>query len=603
MRALIKTSLALLMVSVWLEIALSPLANAAGPGTSGAKPAQSSASSACAAAASPDLCGLVESGRLASLRWPDFADYRAQLRNFYQPADYQLAWIQDGQPTAQARGVIQALKDADKTGLRAADYDGSRWDERLAQLGPSSTPSDLASFDLALTVSAMRYLADVHSGRISPKYFKFGLDVRHKRYDLADFLRARVVSANDVAPVLAEVEPQFPGYQRTKAALEHYLELEEAGDSEPLPRVKKPVVPGDPYPELAQLDQRLRQLGDLSQDTSANLQSGTYEGALVEAVKHFQQRHLLLSDGSLGANTIQQLNVPIHRRVTQLRLALERWRWLPHELPQRFLAVNIPGFELYGVENHHVSLSMPVVVGRAFRGDRKSALPEEVHETPVFMDTMEYIIFRPYWNIPVSIARQEVLPALKKDPGYLVKHQYEVYDNLNKTVIISDQLDDAILDKLQSGDLEFRQKPGPGNALGLIKFLFPNNYDVYMHGTPETQLFTRSRRDYSHGCIRVQDPVALAQWVLSEDPEWTREHILAATKDQYPEKKKQKKKKALPGEPDEPLQVKLPTPIPVLILYATAYVEENGDIGFFDDIYGYDKDLERALASLRPYLH
>jgi murein L,D-transpeptidase YcbB/YkuD len=218
------------------------------------------------------------------------------------------------------------------------------------------------------------------------------------------------------------------------------------------------------------------------------------------------------------------------------------------------------------------------------------------------MDTMEYIIFRPYWNVPASIARNEVLPAIKKDPAYLGKHQYEIYDNLQKTVIISDQLDDKVLEQLQSGDLEFRQKPGPGNSLGLIKFVFPNNYDVYMHGTPETQLFTRSRRDYSHGCIRVQDPVALAEWTLHDDPQWTREHILAATKNLYPEKK-QKKKKTVPGDPDEPFQVNLPKPIPVMILYATAYVEENGDVGFFDDIYGYDKELERALASLRPYLH
>jgi murein L,D-transpeptidase YcbB/YkuD len=569
-------------------------------GTPRPRPGQPGAS-ACAAAVNADLCGLVESGRLISLRWPDFADYRPQLRNFYQPANYELAWTKDGQATAQARDVIHVLQESDKTGLRAADYDGSRWDSRLAQLGPSSSPADLANFDLALTVSAMRYLADVHSGRISPRYFKFGLDVRHKRYDLADFLRTRVMSAKDVVRALADVEPPFPDYQRTKGALEHYLALEQTGDPPPLPRVEKPVQPGDSYSGLALLDERLRQLGDLSQDTIADLQSGIYQGALVEAVKHFQQRHLLLPDGVLGANTIQQLNVPLHKRVTQLRLALERWRWLPHDLPTRFLAVNIPGFELYGVENHHVSVSMPVVVGRAFQGDRKNALPDEFHETPVFMDSMESIIFRPYWNIPASIARKEILPALQKDPEYLVKHQYEIYDNQRKTVIIQDHLDNEVLEQLESGGLEFRQKPGPGNALGLIKFVFPNNYDVYMHGTPETQLFTRSRRDYSHGCIRVQDPVALAQWTLRDDPQWTREHILAATKDEYPERKK--KRKSFPGEPDEPLQVNLPKPLPVLILYATAYVEENGDVGFFNDIYGYDKELERALGSLRPYLH
>jgi murein L,D-transpeptidase YcbB/YkuD len=602
MRALIKMSHALFAASLCLGAALSPAAAVAGTGTPHARNQQASASSACAGAASPDLCGLAESGRLAELRWPDFSDYRAQVKGFYQPVNYQLSWTQAGQPTAQARGVIRALQDSDKTGLRAADYDGPRWDERLSRLGPACAPADLARFDLALTVSAMRYLADVHSGRISPKYFKFGLDVRHKRYEVGDFLRTRLVSAKDVAPVLADVEPPYPGYQRTKAALERYLALEKAGDPQPLPRMKKPVKPGDVYAGVAHLDQRLRQLGDLSQDTATDLQSGTYQGALVEAVKHFQQRHELSADGTLGPATIQQLNVPLHRRVTQLRLALERWRWLPHDLPPRFLSVNIPGFELYAYENHHVSLTMPVVVGRAFHGDKMTALPEDIHQTPVFMDEMEYIIFRPYWNVPAGITRKEILPALKKDPEYLSKHQYEIYDNQQKVILIQDRLDEKVWSELESGDLEFRQKPGPGNSLGLIKFVFPNNYDVYLHGTPEKQLFARSRRDFSHGCIRVQDPVALAEWTLRGDPEWTQDHILAAIKNEYPKKKKNKKK-TLPGDPDEPLQVKLPKPIPVLILYATAYVEENGEVGFFDDIYGYDKDLEHALAWLRPYFH
>jgi murein L,D-transpeptidase YcbB/YkuD len=602
MRALTKMCHSAFTVSLCLGAALSTAGTAARAGIPHAKGRQASVPSACAGVASPDLCSLVESGRLADLRWQDFNDYRDQVRSFYQPANYQLSWTQDGQPTTQALGLVRALQDSDKTGLRAADYDGPRWDERLARLGPSDAPADLARFDLALTVSAMRYLADVHSGRISPKYFKFGLDVRHKRYEVADFLRTRLIPAKNVAPVLADVEPPYPGYQRTKAALERYLALEKSGDPQPLPRVKKPVQPGDLYPSLAQLDQRLRQLGDLPQDTAADLQSGTYQGAVVEAVKHFQQRHALGADGVLGAATIQQLNVPLHRRVTQLRLALERWRWLPHDLPPRFLSVNIPGFELYGYENHHVSLTMPVVVGRAFQGDKMTALPEDIHQTPVFMDEMEYIIFRPYWNVPAGITRKEILPALKKDPEYLSKHQYEIYDNQQKVIIIQDQLDEKVVAQLQNGDLEFRQRPGPANSLGLIKFVFPNNYDVYLHGTPEKQLFARSRRDYSHGCIRVQDPVALAEWTLRGDPEWTQEHILAAIKNEYPKKKKSKKK-ALPDEPEEPLQVKLPKPIPVLILYATAYVEENGEVGFFDDIYGYDKELEHALAWLRPYFH
>src|SRR5262249_43451020 len=226
----------------------------------------------------------------------------------------------------------------------------------------------------------------------------------------------------------------------TKVALDHYLQLEKGGDAKTLPRIKKSIQPGEAYANLPELGERLRQLGDLSQpqpqpqpqpkppsqsnDSSADVQAAIYQGDIVDAVKRFQARHGLAADGSLGAQTIQQLNVPLHRRVTQLRLALERWRWLPHDLPPRFLSVNIPGFELYGFENHHVSLTMPVVVGKAFPGDKKTALPEDIHQTPVFMDDMEYIIFRPYWNVPVNITRKEILPELKKDPGYLNKHQY-----------------------------------------------------------------------------------------------------------------------------------------------------------------------------------
>jgi murein L,D-transpeptidase YcbB/YkuD len=586
----------------WVSLCLGTTALAQAQPTPGtralARTPQQVWQSTCAVAANPDLCLLIESGRLAELRWQEFGDYRAQLKSFYEP-EYQLAWVANGQPTEQARSVIRTLQDSDKVGLRADDYDGFRWEDRLSHVEPTSSQADLAAFDLAVTVSAMRYLADVHSGRVSPKYFKFGLDVRHKRYDLAEFLRSRVVGAMDAAAALADVEPPFPGYQRTKTLLELYLALEHAGDPEPLARIRKPVQPGDAYANLPQLDQRLRQLGDLTQDTAADVQTGLYQGALVEAVKHFQLRHGLAPDGALGAATVGQLNVPLRRRVTQLRLALERWRWLPHDLPQRFLSVNIPGFELYAYENQHVSLTMPVVVGRAFQGDKKTALPEDVHQTPVFMDDMEYVIFRPYWNVPVNIAKKEILPEVKKDPAYLAKHQYEIYDSKQKLIIIRDVLDQQTLDQLQNGDLEFRQKPGPGNALGLIKFVFPNNYDVYLHGTPEKKLFERSRRDYSHGCIRVQDPVALAEWALRGDAEWTDEHILAATKDQYPKKKKKPK----PGDPEEPLQVKLPSPIPVLILYATAYVQENNDVYFFDDIYGYDKDLDRVLAYVHPHFH
>jgi murein L,D-transpeptidase YcbB/YkuD len=217
---------------------------------------------------------------------------------------------------------------------------------------------------------------------------------------------------------------------------------------------------------------------------------------------------------------------------------------------------------------------MKVVVGRA----------DEEHKTPVFADRMEYLIFRPYWKVPDSIILKEIIPSIQKDAAYLNKHSYEMVDKQG-TVVISDTVDADTARKLTTGELDVRQKPGGVNALGLVKFVFPNSYDVYLHGTPEKQLFGRSRRDFSHGCIRVEDPVALALWVL-HDPRWTTDRILAAMK----------------NEKKDGFQVNLKKSIPVLILYASAMVKEDGEVDFFNDVYKQDADLQRALARGYPYL-
>jgi L,D-transpeptidase YcbB len=213
---------------------------------------------------------------------------------------------------------------------------------------------------------------------------------------------------------------------------------------------------------------------------------------------------------------------------------------------------------------------MKVVVGKAYR-----------HKTPVFANQIKSVIFRPYWNVPLSIQRAEILPHLEKDPSYLLENSYEIVDRIGH-VVSEGAVTDELKDSLRSGKLAVRQRPGPDNALGLVKFEFPNPYDVYMHGTPAKQLFSRSRRDFSHGCIRVEDPVALAAWILRDKPEWTPEAI----------------RNAMNG--DETIQVDIKDPIPVLILYGTAVVKEDGEIQFFDDIYGYDAALERVLNEDYP---
>jgi L,D-transpeptidase YcbB len=538
---------------------------------------QPGASQACSAITQSELCPLIEAGHLNDLRWPDFTDLGRDVRDFYLPFGYTLAWVRENQPTPQALAIIRSLQDAEKKGLRAEDYDGPFWDDRIARLvPPAPLPSDgdLARFDLTVTVSVMRYISALHDGRINPRHLRFGLEIEGKKYKLADFLRARLVQAQDVKSVLDQVEPPYAGYRRTEMALEHYLILAGEGEGESLPAFKKPIKPGDAYAGLGQLSQRLRRLGDLPQQVSGSIRFDVYEGALVEAVKHFQQRHGLPADGSIDRATFNQIVTPLSRRTAQLQLTLERWRWLPPDLPTRFIAINVPEFELRAYDDHRPSLSMRVVVGSAFH-DR---------QTPVFQDEMEYVIFRPYWNVPVSITRKELIPEIEKNPGYLEKHEFEVVDRRGE-VVSAETTDSAFFARLRSGALEIRQKPGPRNSLGLIKFVFPNNYDVYLHGTPEHALFSRSRRAFSHGCIRIEDPAALADWVLRDDPSWTADRIQAAM------------------NADGSERVNLTKPIPVLVLYGTARVDENGEAHFFDDLYGQDTRLERKLAAGYPYAH
>ena len=529
------------------------------------------------AAVKRNLSTLIDSGRLSDLRWRNFSDYRTQLREFYQPSDYALAWIVGNQPTPQARGMIQLLQNADKKGLRPDDYDAARWTDRLAQLAqstPQGVADDSVRFDLALTVSAMRYFSDLHTGRINPKYFDFGLHVNRRAFKVADFLRNQVVSSKDVNATLDLTEPSLPAYRRTEAVLQHYLELAKKGDGPAISVSKKSIKPGEAYDGVSALAERLRFFGDLPQDAAIAADAKVYEGPLVEAVKQFQRRHGLPDDGALGQETFKQLAKPVSYRVTQLQLALERWRWVPQDMQAPLILVNIPEFHLLAYDDsQHSSLSMKVVVGRS----------DEDHKTPVFADRMDYVIFRPYWKVPDSIILKEIIPALQKDAAYIGKHQYEMVDKQG-TVIISDTVDADTIKKLTTGELDVRQKPGGVNALGLVKFVFPNSYDVYLHGTPERQLFGRARRDFSHGCIRVEDPVALAQWVL-HDSKWTTDRILKAMKD----------------EKKDAFQVNLKKPLPVLIVYATAMARENGEVDFYDDVYHQDANLQKALARGYPY--
>jgi len=507
---------------------------------------------------------LVSAGVAAEMHWPRFDAYQGSVREFYAPAGWAPAWVSGTTPTAQAVSLMQLLRDAWQKGLEPEDYDGSRWQARTRALGGAD--ADVAAFDVMLTVCAMRYVSDLRTGRVNPRHVDFGLSIEDKRLDLAQFLRTRLLAAADVPAVIASIEPPFATYRRTEQALLRYVELARRDDGVQLPVPAKPVEPGQSYAGLARLAQLLHLLGDLPDDAAGV--PAAYEGALIDAVKRFQRRHGLDDDGRLGPATLRALNVPLADRVRQIGLTLERWRWLPTQFAAPPIVVNIPDFRLRALEAHDaVALEMRVVVGKAMRT-----------ETPVFSRDMTYVVFRPYWVVPPGIMRRQIVPAIEKDPTYIATNRYEITTPAGAPVT-SAAISAEVLAQLKAGRLMVRQRPGPKNALGLVKLMFPNEHHVYLHSTPATELFARTRRDFSSGCIRVEKPAELTAWVLRNNPGWTLARVEQAMES---------------GRDD--VAVTLKQRVPVLIVYGTAIAYGDGEVHFYDDLYGHDARLAQALA-------
>jgi murein L,D-transpeptidase YcbB/YkuD len=556
----------LVVAGVWLgSCSVSGSGRLSPPNTAAAK---QDAPQGLSAEGIEELKTIVASGRLPDLRWPNFSDRREAVETFYAGADYRLGWIRGAKPSTQALEFIGLLETADQKGLNPEDYDASRWSARVDGLGKATPDSSLVRFDVALTVSAARYLSDLHLGKVSPATLHKDFDPERKKHNAGVFLRDKVTEAASVKDALARVEPPFPGYARALAALQEYRKLAKDEVQDPLPEVQKLVEPGKDYQAVAKLAERLKFLGDLPTTVAVSAGSPSYTGEVVVGVKRFQARHGLDAAGKLGPQTITELNQPMSKRVQQLQLTLERWRWVPHEFPEPPIVVNIPEFVLRAVDQPgKPALVMPVVVGRAMRT-----------QTPVMEEDMKYVVFWPYWNVPPSILRNEIVPKITKDRDYLAKNNYQVA-TYGGQVVTDGTVSDEVLAQLRGGKLMVRQKPGPKNALGLIKFIFPNDNNVYLHSTPSQAAFSQTRRDFSHGCIRVEDPKALAIWVLRNNPGWTKEKVEEA----FNAQKEQ--------------QVNLARTIPVLIVYGTAVVKESGRAYFFDDIYGFDKQLAQLMAT------
>ncbi|TXK31547.1 L,D-transpeptidase family protein [Ottowia sp. GY511] len=495
-------------------------------------------------------------------------------------ASAQPLWLDaSGHPNVPAREVVKWLVQSDKDGLRPADYDAAALDKALtaaqAQL-PSA--DEAARLDAQLTDAVGRYLQHLRFGRVDAQR---ELNAHYDSAtapspDLAQLLRDAVArGAPDEA--LRAATPPWPQYRHLREALVAYQAMgEPAAWQQKLgaPPGGK-LQPGQRWNNLPRLAERLALLGDLPAGAAA---PASYDATLQAAVKAFQLRHGLEGDGVVGKTTIDALDVPPAARARQIALALERLRLTPMPSAARFITVNIPEFGLRAFSQATAAtaeaqppvvrqdFAMKVIVGKAL--DTR---------TPLFDEDMRWIEFSPYWNIPSSIARKETVPKLRANPGYLAAQGMEFVHGSGISTAVSPEALNAVL----AGQWRIRQRPGPRNALGNVKFMLPNNQAIYLHDTNVPSLFGRTRRDFSHGCIRVEQPVSLAQWLLQDQPDWTESRIQQAM------------------HKPRPVTANLQAPVPVLIVYRTAVALPEGKVGFVPDLYGLDARLERALAAPR----
>jgi murein L,D-transpeptidase YcbB/YkuD len=478
-------------------------------------------------------------------------------------------WSHDGRATSQAQALMRELQHADAYGLPAENY------STAAAPAAANDAVRWGQFDVQLSDAALRFMSDLHYGRVDPATAGFKLAAPHHQLDLAASLDT-LAHAPEVGAALGAVEPPFYHYKLLKAALLRYLSLAQHPELRDLPAAPRGLGTGEAYAGAPALRRLLLALGDLPPASGQTSSDTTFDAELSAAVRAFQQRHGLTPDGTLDKSTFAALTTPFEHRVRQIDLTLERWRWLsPFQTPP--IIVNIPQFRLFAfrtTEDRVASiLEMDVIVGRTY--------PRT--QTPVFESNMRYVVLRPYWDVPSSITRNEMLPKLRANPAYLAAQHLEIVNGqADSSPVVAPTPEN--IEALAEGRLRLRQQPGEDNALGLIKFMFPNTYNVYLHSTPAHQLFKETVRAFSHGCIRVSDPLALATLVLKDaSGDWTSEKIDAAM------------------HGSKTLRINLSQPIDVLILYGTALATEAGPTMFFEDIYGYDRKLERqlGLAALR----
>jgi murein L,D-transpeptidase YcbB/YkuD len=467
------------------------------------------------------------------------------VTRFYDRRGYVPAWSRETAVGRQAEALVGAVRGAEAEGLNPREYHLAEVEEALRRVhvpasnGGPLDPSERATIDLLLTDAFVTYGGHLAHGRIDPKRIHSGWSLPPRQVDVIAALE-RAIQDGRIEETLAGLAPSTPEYGALRQALQRYRGIEERGGWPVLPSGFT-LRPGDRGNDVSLLRARLAAETRLVPADSPTV----YDPALEEAVRVFQRTRGLREDAEVGPATRAALNVGVRSRVEQIALSMERLRWLPDDLGRRHIRVSIPAFELVVVEEGRAALAMRVVGGR----------PD--WRTPIFSARMTSVVLSPYWNIPPSIAEAEVLPRARRDPDYLRRN--------------------GIRWVRDGSEYRLRQDPGPLNPLGQVKFLFPNPYNVYLHDTPSRHLFAEPLRAYSHGCMRVERPLDLAEYVL-RDLGWDRDAI----------------RRGMARGVER--AITLSDPVPVYVLYQTAWVDAAEQIEFRDDVYGHDRRLAEAIA-------
>jgi murein L,D-transpeptidase YcbB/YkuD len=508
--------------------------------------------------------------KLTAAREPVF-EYAA-LATFYQRRNFLLVWTQNGKPTIQASSLLDALVQAEWEGLQATHYHLREIESKRREVvqrlprRENAAAQTLVEFDLLLTDAFLTYASHLSVGRIDPETYDPEWYAHQHETDVAYALEY-ALDSNRVQELLQSLLPPQASYRRLKSALAGYKKTAASGGWE--------RVPDGPTLEAGKRDWRIPKLrrrllvtGDLAD--SSSVRSEWFDSTLHRAVCHFQKRSGLEVNGTVNRDFLAELNVPVEERVHQLEINLERWRWLPQALGERYILINIANFELVAFEGDKSAMVMRAVVGQRYR------------RTPEFSGLMTYLVLDPSWEIPPSIAVEDKLPLIRRDPTYLAREKIRLLQGWGEE---AKEIDPAGVDwkSVTKKNFNYRlhQEPGPENPLGKIKFMLPNKFNVYLHDTPAQELFTKTTRTFSSGCIRVEKPLELAEYLIRGDARWMPGTLRAAIRKGTEQ------------------TVRLPKPIPVHLVYWTAWVDEDGTVNFRSDIYGRDKQLQKALLEQR----